>query len=397
MYYIFCNLEDPQISLNLYRFMMKNNLLPRSEMNILDNDKINLETNLLGKSLKHPIGLASGIDLTGNCVESLNNLGFEFIEIGPLIDQFEDETIISPKQKKAKILFNDVNTSFYFIQHNPFVTIDYAMVYLQSLSFKKSNNELINHRSLINTNLQLSTSSAKTVPYMADSIFIKMINTSLFISDFTTINLTHNLACSQYKNKEKFDIFLNKIKDSILYDIGIREIINYEENKISTNEHEFHLLKHMFNAPIKIIRKDRSRILLRLDPGLKENEIKSFIESSINSGVVDGIIIGGAVRGKHDNSEVLITGDTCKEKSLEALKIANKYNKGKLALISTGGVLNGEDIYTRICNGADLVLIFSSFLYLGPYCLETLIPQLKKKMTEENVISIEEIKSKRIF
>jgi dihydroorotate dehydrogenase len=73
--------------LNLYRALLKLNLIPKAEIELINPDA--LQTHILGHKFKYPIGLGPGIDNTGKCISNLNELGFEFIEIGPVSNEGE--------------------------------------------------------------------------------------------------------------------------------------------------------------------------------------------------------------------------------------------------------------------------------------------------------------------
>ena len=85
-------------------------------------------------------------------------------------------------------------------------------------------------------------------------------------------------------------------------------------------------------------------------------------------------------------------GDKIKENSLLLLQLAYKYTKGEIPLISTGGILTGDDVYERIKNGADFVFIYSAFLLRGPYCCEKILKELNTRMNKENKKNISEIR-----
>jgi dihydroorotate dehydrogenase len=42
-----------------------------------------------------------------------------------------------------------------------------------------------------------------------------------------------------------------------------------------------------------------------------------------------------------------------------------RLTEGKLPLIAAGGITSAQDAYTKICNGASLVQIYSALIYQG--------------------------------
>lgn len=71
---------DPEVAHDLAIKSLKANILPKSFFNVEDEDI--LKTNLLGKMIPNPIGLAAGFDKSAEVYNSLFKFGFGFIEVG---------------------------------------------------------------------------------------------------------------------------------------------------------------------------------------------------------------------------------------------------------------------------------------------------------------------------
>ena len=71
---------DPEVAHDLAIKSLKANILPKSFFNV-ENEEM-LETNLLGKTISNPIGLAAGFDKSAEVYNSLFKFGFGFIEVG---------------------------------------------------------------------------------------------------------------------------------------------------------------------------------------------------------------------------------------------------------------------------------------------------------------------------
>ena len=365
------------------RFLLRNNMIP--DASIIYDDKINLKSSFLGFDLKYPIGLAPGIDLIGKGMLNLNKLGFEYIEVGPLLDYSENENkanIYLSKDTKGKNIVHEN-------QENHF-SVYFSLPHLQGalLDLDRESKNVI-----LSTNLKISNKSLNTVPYMSDTLFTKSLQSIFHISDVITINMSSykSKAILQYKNMNKLEKFMDKLKETIYYEMGVKAILNYEtlvppkegENKI------FDLLNLQFQNTL--LKYSRPKILLRLDTKLTNEDIKNYVELSKKSGIIDGFVVGGmTTKGGSDN---YVAGESNREESTRVLKEFYNYTKGEFALISTGGVLTGEDVYERLKNGADLILIYSPFILNGPYCMEKLIKELEEKMKKEGKFDINSIKS----
>lgn len=390
--------------LNLYRALLRLNLIPKAYLRL--NNPEALQTHLLGHKFNYPIGLAPGIDNTGKCISNLNDLGFEFIEIGPVSNEGEIRSGI------PEIILSSNNLFFKKLEN--MIPVDNSNTYIQKQVLKILNNRKINsndqsHKNLvISTNVKLSENSLRTVPYMSDSYFIKMVKTSLLLSDFTTINLSSytNKAISQYKNKSKFEDFLYKLKNEVLFDEGIRAVVEYEYINKAKESSENLTTTLRLDYPMLIFKKTRSKILLRLDSNLNDYELSNFVNIVKNCGIIDGLVIGGMLNKystKEENSvkdstiskelsHTFIAGEKSKENSLSLLKKCYQITRGEIPIISTGGVLTGIDVYERIKNGADFVLIYSPFTLNGPFCMEKILKEFEEKMIKESKNSIMEIR-----
>ncbi len=71
---------DPEVAHDLAIKSLKANILPKSFFNVEREEM--LETNLLGKTISNPIGLAAGFDKSAEVYNSLFKFGFGFIEVG---------------------------------------------------------------------------------------------------------------------------------------------------------------------------------------------------------------------------------------------------------------------------------------------------------------------------
>ena len=68
-----------------------------------------------------------------------------------------------------------------------------------------------------------------------------------------------------------------------------------------------------------------------------------------------------------------ISGELLKDKSLNMLKKVNKLLDKDVLLISSGGVSTKLDVEERMDNGANLIQIYTSFVYEGPPIIDKLL------------------------
>ncbi|MFT8957188.1 MAG: dihydroorotate dehydrogenase (quinone), partial [Gluconobacter oxydans] len=83
-----------------------------------------------------------------------------------------------------------------------------------------------------------------------------------------------------------------------------------------------------------------------------------------------------------------LSGRPLAPRSRDVLRIVSGLNKGRLALISCGGIETGEDILARIRMGADMVQIYSSFVLQGPGILTRMKTELLDAMRRDGFETI---------
>ena len=62
-----------------------------------------------------------------------------------------------------------------------------------------------------------------------------------------------------------------------------------------------------------------------------------------------------------------------KERSNSVLKTVKKIVNNECILISSGGISSKSDAEERMSNGANLIQIYTSFIYKGPEIIEELL------------------------
>ena len=163
-----------------------------------------------------------------------------------------------------------------------------------------------------------------------------------------------------------------KIADYIA--INISSPNTEDLRRLSSEDYIEDLMKHLFYESEKLakIHQKVVPIFLKLSPDENSFDLERIINISIERGVA-GFIISNSMSGSFHNMQGGITGDLLKEKSLDALKIANKIITKKHLLISSGGISKKSDLEERLDNGARLAQIYTGFVYKGPSILEELL------------------------
>lgn len=128
---------------------------------------------------------------------------------------------------------------------------------------------------------------------------------------------------------------------------------------------------------------DKPPILVKVAPDLAQEGLAAVVETCVAEGV-QGLIVGNTtisrppgLRSSHQGETGGLSGVPLFTLSTTMLARAFVLARGRLLLIGTGGVFNGQDALLKIRAGASLVQLYTGFAYGGP----ALIPRLKRELT----------------
>lgn len=136
-------------------------------------------------------------------------------------------------------------------------------------------------------------------------------------------------------------------------------------------------------------------LLIKIAPDLSWAELDDML-SIIHNFRVAGIIATNttlersAVRGhRHAKEAGGLSGRPLRERSLEFLRYLRP--RTHLPIISVGGIMSGEDAYQRLCAGANLVQIYTGFVYRGPLTVKYLLEELQHCLQRDGISSLSEV------
>ena len=279
---------------------------------------------LNGLSFKNNVGIAAGLDKEGKYFSALGSLGFGFVEVGTFTPKAQEGNT-KPRLKRLK---NDsiINRLGF---NNP--GIDEGIKNIK--------------RNINNFNGVLGISIGKnknTELKNAYKDYIFCMNRSYEVADYLALNISS-------PNTE-----------------GLRDLASEEfiEKLIREVTFEKRRLKEKFikNAPIYI----------KISPDESDKNLFHLINLSEDYGI-DGFIVSNTYVGEAKGISGGISGSMLKEKSLHMLKKVNSLKRKNSTLISSGGISSKSDVKERMENGADLIQIYTSFVYRGPAILEELV------------------------
>ena len=113
---------------------------------------------------------------------------------------------------------------------------------------------------------------------------------------------------------------------------------------------------------------------------------------------LDGLILTNTtntrnfkLKSRFQDQEGGLSGEPLLKLSNEKLSFAYSITKGSIPIIGTGGIFSGKDVYEKMKLGANLVQLYTSFVYEGPSLIRNINNEIISLMEEEGVKDLSEI------
>lgn len=291
-----------------------------------------LERQLFGLTFKNPVGLAAGFDKNAVLYNELANFGFGFIEIGTVTPKAQPG---NPKKRLFR-LKEDQGV----INRMGFNNDGLEAVINQLKNNKK--------KLIIGGNIGKNTDT-RPEDYTKD--YLECFKALHPFVDYFVLNVSCPNVGSHAKLNDK----------------------DYLEELISTVQ----AANTNFDK--------QKPILLKIAPDLNTNQLDEIIELVRITGL-EGVIASNTStdRANLKSPKVLLdrigngglSGQPIKDKSTEVIKyLAHKSNKA-FPIIGVGGIHSANDAIDKINAGADLVQVYTGFIYEGP----SLIKRINKAL-----------------
>lgn len=291
-----------------------------------------LERNLFGLTFKNPVGIAAGFDKNAVLYNELENYGFGFLEVGTATPRPQ---IGNPKKRLFRIKQDHA-----LINRMGFNNLG-AEAIAKNLKARKT-------KLIIGGNIGKNTDTPNEKA-LEDYVF--NFETLHDVVDYFVVNV----SCPNVKN-------LTKLQDT---DFLTELLLKLKD----------------INASKKV----QKPILLKIAPDLNEPQLDEII-SLVKTTSIDGIIATNTTTSREQltisDEEIAgignggLSGLPLKERSTEVIRyLATQSNKA-FPIIGVGGIHSAEDAMEKINAGADLVQIYTGFIYEGP----KLVKEINKKI-----------------
>ncbi len=293
-----------------------------------------LEKELFGLKFKNPVGLAAGFDKDARWYNQLANLGFGFIEIGTLTPKGQ---IGNPKPRLFRIPEDEG-----LINRMGFNNLG-AEDAIKRLKNRKTN-------LIIGGNIGKNTATNND-DALADYVF--NFNTLHDYVDYFVVNV----SCPNVKD-------LTKLQDTPFLLGLLGELKKINQNKAKPKP-----------------------ILLKIAPDLNNSQLDEVIEI-VDQTKIDGVIATNTTTSrehlKTDKKQIEtianggLSGKPVNARSTEVIKYLSEKSNKAFPIIGVGGIHTPQDAIDKLEAGADLVQVYTGFIYEGP----SLMKRINKKIIE---------------
>lgn len=289
------------------------------------------EKQVMGLNFKNPVGLAAGFDKDAKLYNELSAFGFGFIEVGTLTPKPQDG---NPKPRLFRIVEDEAVINRMGFNNGG---LDAA-----ALRLAKKKTDII-----IGGNIGKNKVTPNDV---ATLDYIKGVEALHDVVDYFVVNVsspnTPNLR--ELQEKEPLKALLKEVK--------------------AKNE-------ELGAKPL----------MLKIAPDLTDGQLDDIV------GIVNELKLSGVVAtnttisraGLKASQEKVaamgaggLSGKILRERSTEVVRYLRNKLSEDIAIVAVGGVFTGEDAKEKLDAGADLVQVWTGFLYEGPAMVRRMLRSL---------------------
>lgn len=295
------------------------------------NDK-KLEVEIAGLKFKNPVGLAAGFDKDAKLYKELSNFGFGFIEIGTLTPKRQDG---NPKKRLFRL---------------------------------KEDKAIINRMGFNNGGVVSAVERLKT-------------NKTVLIGG----NIGKNKLTPNENANSDYQICFEALFDYVDYFVvnvsspntpNLRELQEKEPLK--------KLLQSLQNNFVQV--KFPKPIFLKIAPDLTDSQLLDIIEI-VNETKITGVIATNTTilrenlisENKFETGG--LSGKPLANRSTEVIRFLSEKSQKSFAIIGVGGIHSAEDAIEKIAAGADLIQLYTGFIYEGPALVKAINKAILKSKT----------------
>lgn len=303
-------------------------------LKLLNSEPIYHPVTVAGIEFPNPVGLAAGLDKNGDYIDALSRLGFGFLEVGTVTPRPQSG---NPKPRIFRI---------------------------------PERQAIINRMGFNNKGVDYLVEQVKKAKY----------------SGVLGINIGKNFDTAVEDSTSDYLICLEKVYQYASYiTINISSPNTPGLRTLQYGDSLKNLLEPIKQRQLELSKEFGYKpLFVKIAPDMNEEEIETVAQCLIDC-EMDGVIatnttlsrdgVQGFKNGKEAGG---LSGAPVKELANKTLEILAKELKGQLPIIGVGGIVDGDDAAEKIKLGAQLVQIYSGFIYKGPELIKDAIEEIQE-------------------
>jgi dihydroorotate dehydrogenase len=285
-----------------------------------------------GLTFKNPIGLAAGYDKDALAIRGLAALGFGHIEIGTVTPQPQAG---NPRPRVFRLVEDEAVINRMGFPSQGMLKVAGRM------------SKVGGRRSVI---VGVNLGKNKDTPLEeAARDYIALMKVFAPLADYLTINISspNTVGLRRLQSREMLENLLGQIN----------------------------LERETWNLKLPI--------LVKISPNLSEEELEDAVGVILDKGM-DGIIASNTTLAREGVRSSLkgetggLSGSPLKGRSEAVLSRVVNLVKGRVPIVSVGGIMNPEDAKKRLALGASLVQVYTGLIYRGPGFVKKIIDEYMK-------------------
>jgi dihydroorotate dehydrogenase len=290
---------------------------------IYEVDDKRLEVEIAGLKFKNPVGLAAGFDKDAKLFEELSHFGFGFIEVGTLTPKPQEG---NPKKRLFRL---------------------------------KKDNAIINRMGFNNGGVLAAVERLKT-------------NKTVLIGG----NIGKNKLTPNENADSDYQFCFEALFDYVDYFVvNVSSPNTPNLRALQEKEPLKQLLQSLQDNPFQ--KKLPKPIFLKIAPDLTNEQLLDIIEI-VNQTKIAGVIATNTTISRENlKSENKVetgglSGKPLTKRSTEVIRFLSQKSQKSFAIIGVGGIHSAEDAIEKLNAGADLIQLYTGFIYEGPALVKSI-------------------------
>ncbi len=310
-----------------------------------------LPTKVMGLEFPNPVGMAAGMDKNAKCARPLADLGFGWVELGTV-------TPLKQSGNPGKCIFRLPDNAA-IINRMGFTSVGVDRFIRNLQRFGKGGIAGINIGKNRNTPMD-----------QAIDDYLSAMQAVYPYADYITVNISspNTSHLRDLQKRDNLDALLGSLKN--------------EQIMLGKTR------RHYVPLAVKIA------------PDLNDEEIATIAEMLIKH-KIDAVIATNTTitrPGIEDDIRASerggLSGRPLKTLSTEVIRKLYNHLQGQIPIIGVGGVENAADAWDKMVAGADLIQIYTGFIYEGPAIIRRIVRGLERRVRSSGFSTISEAVSK---